>query len=47
MSDKQKQNNSGHMPILKENGRSLPPTSTKTPMPPVKNPKPAETGKKS
>jgi hypothetical protein len=47
MSDKNKSNSGGQKPIFEDNGRGLPTTGTKTPMPQVKPPKPTESSKKS
>jgi hypothetical protein len=47
MTDKNKSNTSGQKSIFKDNGRGLPTTGTKTPMPQVKPPKQPESTKKS
>jgi hypothetical protein len=39
MTDKNKSGSGTQKPIFKDNGRGLPTTGTKTPMPPVKPPK--------
>ncbi|WP_320837402.1 hypothetical protein [Zhongshania sp.] len=45
MTENKKGNSGGNERLLKENGRGLPTTGTKTPMPPVKPPKSTGTSK--
>lgn len=47
MSEQIKSGQNGQATIFKDNGRGLPTTGTKTPMPPVQPPKAPESGKKS